>query len=245
MTTVFVHGVPETAAVWDKVRERLAGESVALALPGFGSARPAGFDTKDAWEAWLCEQLAELPGPIDLVGHDWGAILALRVATAHGELIRSWAADIVSLSHPDYVWHDFAQTWQTPDVGEEWTRTVLAADPTDPESFFAQITAFGITDADAKQMAAAFDADMAASILALYRSAVPNLSADWGFEAPTTAPGLVLLATADPFDDPVRARTIAGWLGAGVAELPGLGHFWMLEDPAASTVVLDAWVHAQ
>ena len=39
---VFVHGVPETAAIWDKVRGAIDQDSVALALPGFGSPRPEG-----------------------------------------------------------------------------------------------------------------------------------------------------------------------------------------------------------
>ena len=40
---VFLHGVPETAAIWDGVRSRVDGDSVALSLPGFGCPRPAGF----------------------------------------------------------------------------------------------------------------------------------------------------------------------------------------------------------
>ena len=35
VTAVFVHGVPETWIVWDALKETLAGESLALALPGF------------------------------------------------------------------------------------------------------------------------------------------------------------------------------------------------------------------
>ena len=45
---VFVHGVPETAAIWDKVRALVAGPSTAVSLPGFGCPRPDGFGaTKD------------------------------------------------------------------------------------------------------------------------------------------------------------------------------------------------------
>ena len=43
MTIVFVHGVPNTAAVWDPVRSLLPDrETVALQLPGFGCDAPAG-----------------------------------------------------------------------------------------------------------------------------------------------------------------------------------------------------------
>ena len=42
MTVVFVHGVPNTAAVWDPVRSLLPDrDTIALQLPGFGSDPPA------------------------------------------------------------------------------------------------------------------------------------------------------------------------------------------------------------
>ncbi len=51
---VFVHGVPETAAIWNKVRRALDRESVAIELPGFGCPRPEGFGaTKDDYVDWL------------------------------------------------------------------------------------------------------------------------------------------------------------------------------------------------
>ena len=100
---VFVHGVPETAAIWDKVRSAISRESVALSLPGFGCPRPEEFGaTKDDYVAWLLGELDQIEDPIDLVGHDWGAGLTYRVATAHGDRLRSWAADIGNIAHPDY-----------------------------------------------------------------------------------------------------------------------------------------------
>ena len=54
------------------------------------------------------------------MGHDWGAALTYRVATTRGDLLRSWAADVANVMHPDYTWHDFARIWQTPGEGEEF-----------------------------------------------------------------------------------------------------------------------------
>jgi pimeloyl-ACP methyl ester carboxylesterase len=116
---VFVHGVPETLVIWNKLRANLNAESVALSMPGFGSARPPGFGaTKDEYVDWLVGELNQFEEPIDLVGHDWGAGLTYRVATAYGDRLRSWSADIANIMHPDYVWHDFARIWQTPGDGE-------------------------------------------------------------------------------------------------------------------------------
>ena len=43
MPGVFVHGVPETPAVWDALRAHLHRDDlIALQLPGFGMSRNAG-----------------------------------------------------------------------------------------------------------------------------------------------------------------------------------------------------------
>ena len=47
MTTVFLHGVPDTAEVWTRLRGELSSAlprepTVALSLPGFGCDAPAG-----------------------------------------------------------------------------------------------------------------------------------------------------------------------------------------------------------
>jgi pimeloyl-ACP methyl ester carboxylesterase len=76
MPTVFVHGLPEPERVWDSLRRVLEHDSIAVALPGFGAPRPAGFSaTKDAYAQWLADALVGIEGPIDLVGHDMGALL--------------------------------------------------------------------------------------------------------------------------------------------------------------------------
>lgn len=52
-------------------------------------------------------------------------------------------------------------------------------------------------------------------------------------------PGLVLVASEDPFLDGDVARAAAARAGAAVAELPGLGHWWLLQDPAAGAARLE------
>ena len=116
---VFLHGVPETAAFYDALRAEIPQPSIALELPGFGCERPTGFGaTKDDYVAWIAAQLERLDEPVDLVGHDWGAGFTYRLATTRPDLLRSWAADVASIVHPDQEWHDFAQVWQTPGDGE-------------------------------------------------------------------------------------------------------------------------------
>jgi hypothetical protein len=48
----------------------------------------------------------------------------------------------------------------------------------------------------------------------------------------------VLQPTADPYDDAARSGEVATRLGARTHRLDGLGHWWMLQDPAAAAAAL-------
>lgn len=236
---VFVHGVPETAAIWSKVRNLIDRESVALSLPGFGGPRPDGFGaTKDDYVDWLLGELDTIEGPIDLVGHDWGAGLTYRVATAHGDRLHSWAADIANLAHPDYEWHEFAKVWQTPGEGEAF---IEAQDAQPVEERTATFELFGLSPEDALEMAKASDLTMGQCILDLYRSATPNAHHHWGPWTPTSAPGLVLYPSEDPFGDEKLATEVAGALGARFAPIEGAGHFWPYQAPEPAAAVLESF----
>jgi len=233
---VFLHGVPETAAIWDGIRSRIDGPSVALALPGFGCPRPEGFAaTKDAYVDWVVAELDAIGEPVDLVGHDWGAGLTYRIATAFGDRLRSWVADVGNIAHPGYVWHQFAQTWQTPGEGEAF---VQAQSATPAEERAPMFEAMGVPAVHARELAAASDDVMGGCILDLYRSAAPNPHADWGPWSPTSAPGMVLHPSDDPFGDEPLAREVAEALGARFEVLPGVGHFWPYQAPDAAAEVL-------
>jgi len=240
MTTVFVHGVPETAALWDGVRGAIDRESVAVSLPGFGCPRPQGFSaTKDAYTDWLVGELDRLGAsdePIDLVGHDWGGLLTVRVATAFGDGLRSWVTDGANIFHERYEWHDLAKVWQTPGDGEAALEAMRAMADDDVAALLVGV---GVPEAHALAMAQG-DEVMDGCILDLYRSAVPNAHHDWGAAVgPTSAPGLVLLATEDTFGDPSLSGDMATRLGARTEALEGLGHWWMLQDPARAAATLE------
>ncbi|GAA4555202.1 alpha/beta fold hydrolase [Planotetraspora kaengkrachanensis] len=226
---VFVHGVPETAVVWQTLQEAVGGPSVALTLPGFGTGLPAGFTpTKDQYASWLTDELKKIPGPIDLVGHDWGALLTMRVATVGEVRLRSWICDVGSVFHPEYAWHPWAATLISPDQGEE---TLLRRRQSSPEEAGALMTGSGVPADAAAEMFAALDETMSRCILGLYRSAVPNVSADWGAlaQAPTAAPGMILLPTEDRVDYEDLSRQMADRLGARTEILDGMGHWWMYD----------------
>ncbi|GHE49482.1 oxidoreductase [Camelimonas fluminis] len=228
MVAVFVHGVPDTCRVWDEVIPRLARKDArAVSLPGFDAPVPQGFEAaKEDYVAWLIGELEALGEPVDLVGHDWGALLVLRVVSLRGDLIRTWTAGGAPLD-PDYVWHDAAQAWQTPELGEQVMAMMT------PEATAASLATRGLTPAQAQTTASHIDARMQDCILRLYRSA-KTVGAEWTPDlARINTPGLLIYGAQDPFlDSPRLAPALASRTGADLLMLEGCGHWWESERPA-------------
>lgn len=240
MTAVFVHGVPDTHRVWhDVIRHLKRTDVVALALPGFGEPMPEGFAaTKEAYVLWLLDQLDTFEEPVDLVGHDWGGLLVYRAISLRGDRIRSWAAGGAPL-HPDYVWHDAAQAWQTPDVGEQVMQMMT------PDMLGPALEQAGLTAAQAGETARHVDPVMKDCILKLYRSA-KNVGAEWFPDlAKVDKPGLVIFGEKDPYVDPRFGRLLAEETKADFLLLEGCGHWWESERPAEVAAALEEhWAKA-
>ena len=240
VTVVLVHGNPETDAVWDALVDELGRTDVIrLSPPGFGARLPSTFAaTHVAYRDWLVDQLENIDAPVDVVGHDWGGCHVVNAVMHRPELVRSWASDVVGLFDRDYVWHEAAQGFQTPEVGEQLVAMMQDGPVQDRAQ---QLTTFGIPAAVATSFAAAQGSDMGRAILALYRSARQPAMAEAGraLENASARPGLSLSATEDPFvgTDEMRRRA-AERAGARTEVLDGLGHWWMVEEPARSAAVL-------
>ncbi len=235
MTAVFVHGVPETPEVWDPLIAQLGRDDVAcLRMPGFGCSLPDGFEpTMHRYADWLATELQAFD-EVDLVVHDWGALLALRVLADRPRNVRSWATDMGDLG-ADFRWHDTARVWQTPGEGEALIDGMVGASPDERAML---LTAVGVPEADAPAMASHLDETMGRAILALYRSAT-DIGNEWGPGIDQIqGPGLVISSMLDPFRSHDRAARLAQRTDAQLVELPEAGHFWMLQDPAGAAAVL-------
>jgi pimeloyl-ACP methyl ester carboxylesterase len=244
MTVVFVHGVPETHHVWDDLRSQLGRvHSIAVALPGFGNSLPDGFGaTMDEYAAWLISELEAVGEPVDLVGHDWGGILTLRVASLRPELITRWVSDAPGAFDASFAWHELAKLWQTPDAGEEFMAAYEGMAVNDRAATF---TGFGVPQAKAEEMASWWDSTMSRCILSLYRSATA-VHTDWGPALDgMRVPGLVIRPTEDAFSDGEALQRVVRRTGASVVPLEGLGHWWPLQDPARGAAALEAFWSSQ
>ena len=241
---VFVHGNPETSAVWGPLLARLNRDDVVcLSPPGFGAPLPTGFDASmTGYRDWLVRQLGAFRYPADLVGHDWGGAHVFNAVMARPDLVRSWVSDALGVFDPGYVWHPLAQIWQTPGQGEQSAATMFEA-PLDQR--IRRMRERGIDDPVAAQLAAGQDSQMATAVLALYRSAAQPAMSTAGQQASAAAakPGLAISAAKDDTTgSEASRRRVAARAAADVATLPGLGHWWMVQDPHAGAAILtDFW----
>jgi len=240
MPAVFVHGNPETPAVWGPLLEHLGRDDVLTPnLPGFGvPTTPSWGATKEEYVDWLVDELVAVGEPVDLVGHDWGGAFVLRIACMRPDLLRSWVSDVAGLIDPEYVWHDMAQMWQTPEVGEQVVASMMELPRAD---LVAAYEGLGVPSPQAEAFADARSEEMGRCILALYRSAAQPAMLEWSQDAEgaQARPGLVITGLDDPYTGgPATSERMAKRLGARFVALEGLGHWWPLQDPARGAAVL-------
>ncbi|MEO1029704.1 MAG: alpha/beta hydrolase, partial [Pseudomonadota bacterium] len=169
---LFIHGVPDTPHVWEPLVEALGDLATDIstpALPGFTEPPPPGFEaTKEAYTDWLIgqtESMAVEHGPIDIVGHDWGATLTLRAASLRPDLFRSWTVTNAVIS-AEYKGHRAAKIWATPMLGE-----LFMWSSRNPERLRKALEGTGFPDAIFDKEMAFWTKEKRQNILSLYRSA--------------------------------------------------------------------------
>jgi pimeloyl-ACP methyl ester carboxylesterase len=239
---VFVHGNPEVSAIWGPLHDALSGPApVALSPPGFGAPVPHGFEpTMAGYVAWLVAELdriAAASGPVDLVGHDWGSGHVLGTVVTRPDLVNTWAVDVLGLCHPAYAWHDAAQGWQQPGVGEAMIETMVSLTVEERVTMFGEL---GLSPDVGRPIAEGIDADMGRCILGLYRDAAQPAMADLGrrLATATLPPGLAINATDDAYVSSDLTVAVARQLEVGTLDLVGNGHWWMLENPTTAAAAL-------
>lgn len=231
MTLLLVHGVPDTPAMWAPLTALLDRTDIKMvSLPGFGCPVPEGFDcSKEAYSGHLINAI-ELAakkngGAVDIVGHDWGALLTVRAAATRPDLIRTWAVSN-ALPDPDYRWHRAALQWQTPGVGEfgMWASQFM--------NFEAALIKAGMPAAIAAAERSHWTPAMRRAILALYRSA-KDVGREWGADLSSLPKGgLVLWGEDDPFVSVDVAERFCRRWPVPLHRESGVGHWALIARPA-------------
>ncbi len=234
MPAVLVHGVPDTAQLWDGVRSHLARTDIVTpALPGFAAPFPAGFDaSKEAYVDWLIREVESIGEPVDIVGHDWGSLLVQRVVSLRPDLVRTWAAGSGTVDR-GYVWHDLAQMWQTPEVGEQIMASMVG-------DALAEALSEQLGAEQAAVVASHVDDTMKDCILKLYRSAAGGFD-DWHDAVDAISlPGLVLWGADDPYVTADFGERLAQRTNAALVMFPDSGHWWPVTKPAEVAAALES-----
>jgi pimeloyl-ACP methyl ester carboxylesterase len=236
MPAVLVHGVPDTASEWDAVRSFLTRpDIVACNLPGFGAPVPTGFDaTKEDYVDWLVDEIRSIGVPVDLVGHDWGSILVQRVVSLHPELIRTWAAGAGAIDRA-YVWHDLAQMWQTPEVGEQVMEAMVG-------DALVDALKDQVGRERATEMASHIDDTMKDCILKLYRSAADGFGEWHDAVDAINRPGIVFWGADDPYVGADVGERLAKRTNARLEMYSDSGHWWPITKPReVATALEELW----
>lgn len=132
---LLLHGFPDSLELWREVAPRLTAEgyrTIAVDQRGFGETdAPPGRHHYGTDR--LVQDLADLlpalgiDGPVHVVGHDWGSVMAWALATLRPDLVRSAVA--ISVGHPrEYLLAGLEQKrkglytigWQFPGLAERW-----------------------------------------------------------------------------------------------------------------------------
>jgi pimeloyl-ACP methyl ester carboxylesterase len=213
------------------VLERTGG--IALDLPGFGRSDKGGhleYTVHDLAGA-TAELIDHLElGSVALIGHDWGAVIALELAASRPEQVaRVVLIDPLALV-AGFTWPRLARAWRTHGLGELAMGSInrrLLARALRHRAASPQVW----SDAGVQAAWEHFDQGTQRAILRLYRTTSPDHLAQLApFLAETDFNALVLYGERDAAQARDDAQRVAGLLPGGlVHEVPGAGHWPWLE----------------
>ena len=231
--TVYLHTVPTSADDWSELLALTGG--VAPDLPGFGrSAKAGNLDYSLPGYVMFVEALLDALelSAVNLVGHGWGAAIALMFAQRHPDRVdRVVTIDAIPLL-PGWRWPAAVRWLRRPGIGElmmgslqRWMLARLLRR--------ASGTAAAWPDARIAPIWEQFDQGTQRAILRLLRSVDERSLTAAGLDLGTLErPVLVLWGEQDPWLDPSFADAYGRALSeATVERVAGAGHWPWLDQP--------------
>lgn len=239
-TLVFLPGLANDAEVWADVRTALQRRVPPALQPLLAGARVSDVHTRHATLPRMAQALMdEQPGPLLLVGHSMGGMLALHAARQAPTRVAALAL-LGTTARPDtpevlQLRRDACVQFAAGRLDEVLRANVAfafhpehAADPALVARYFAIVRRAG-----ADQLTAQNQAVMARDDSRPHLATIDT----------RTCPTLVLCGEADGLTPPEVSREIADAVpGARFEVLPRCGHMLTLEQPAAVAEQLATWL---
>lgn len=237
--TLFLHGNPDSADLWDGVIERLSADFRCLApdLPGFGRSGDAGdLDCSLRGLARLIDEIVTAVGidePLNLVAHDLGGFAGLAWAVENPDRMRRLAV-LNTVFTSRYRWHFWGRVWRTPLVGE------LSAAIMNWPLFRSEMRRGSrhLSDERIRAVYRRITPKTKRAVLRLYRAADPGSFRGWEerlHHLTASVPTIVLWGDRDPYID----SSFASSFGTdNVRHFPDHGHWLPAEAPEEVAEVL-------
>jgi haloalkane dehalogenase len=250
---VLLHGEPTWSYLWRAVIPVLAGAGLRVIAPdlvGFGrSDRPAevadhSYAAHVEWVRALLFDALDLRG-VTVVGHDWGGLIGLRLATEHTRRFAAFVATNTGLPTGDQ---------RMPDAWLRFRDTVRDA----PVLDVARLVRAGCRTPLSGEALHAYAAPFPDPALAAAPRAMPGLVPTTPDDPASAAnrlawqrlgawdrPFLAAFSDGDPITSamgPVLARVVPG---AELVTVPGGGHFLQEDTPAELSAAITAFLRGR
>jgi pimeloyl-ACP methyl ester carboxylesterase len=230
--TLFLHGNPDSADIWDGVTERLQGDYRCIApdLPGFGRSQFApDLDCSLDGFARLVAEIVDGLGvtePLNLVVHDFGGIIGLSWAVRNPDKVRRLAI-MNTVYSSSFRWHFWGRIWRAPLVGE----LSLAMMNWPLFRWSVRKGSRNLTDEQIRETYRYVHRNMKRMVLKLYRATDPENFVDWEdklLELTAAVPTLVLWGKYDPY---ISRKFAASFGTDNIKHFPDYGHWLPAEAP--------------
>ncbi|MFQ6548242.1 alpha/beta fold hydrolase [Aestuariibius sp. 2305UL40-4] len=253
LPVVFLHGLLETSAIWEPVVDALPDTDrplLALPLPGHAMGEDAARLSDDLHDGTFIDRYADVlrrtfDGPVRLVGHSTGGLVALQMARRHPDLVHDMALVGTLFSGGlDGTRSLSARITEIPFVGPltfAWVIRYWLADPARFRRGVETVLANRATDL-------ALPERMRTELAQIYPEALHAVALWLGRQcvrenlAEIRQPALCIIGTQDPVVPPAHQLDLIKALPNGHALLMKTGHLPFLEDPTRFRALFLRWL---
>ena len=238
---ILIHGAGMDGTVWQQQTRFLAHHglrAVAVDLPGHGRSHGTPLETIVDMADWVARfvEAADLQ-PVHVAGHSMGSFIALELARRHAELVTSLVlmgtADAMPV-HPDLIDASENELGRAAALMAAWSHAKPAHVGLNPTPGLWMLGGARALVETSEPGALAVDFNACAS----YADAAEAAAA-------VSCPVQVVIGRGDKMTPPKAAARLIGEFNAdqmpyevAVAELDGVGHMMMMEDPRSVRSIL-------